>query len=510
MDHVKDFAAAFQGLSSAYITMTAAGKNGAGKNEGTYQTRREALTLDHYEAHLSGKSSLGIFLLNEESQVKFGCIDIDQYPLDHKKIIDFLLEKKLPLIVDRSKSGGAHCYLFSKEWMPAAKMREALRKIAAGMGLGDAEIFPKQEQISVDRGDVGSAINLPYFSHEDSLRHAFNDDGSAATLEEFLALYKKRVQTPEQVEALSVVEKQDFLVDGPPCLQVLLPKKISEGGRNNGLFNIGVYLQKVYPDSWETELMQWNMAYVDPPLGLTEIGVVVNQLKKKDYAYKCNDAPINSYCDRPTCLMRKFGIGGTASAAMANLRKYDSHPPIWFLDVNGTPIELDTEALMSQPSFQKACMEQLNFLPPTSTKQAWETRIAALLSELRDNAAAVIPVAEEESTKGIFYEYLRDFCVHFQQANSKEEILLGKPWTEDETATSYFRLRDLESYLQRNKFFEYKRQKVAQRLREIGGVHSKLRIQDSTVNVYKIPAFVSGKVDVGTPFEQKEFDDVPF
>ena len=165
---------------------------------------------------------------------------------------------------------------------------------------------------------------------------------------------------------------------------------------------------------------------------------------------------------------------------------------------------------MSQPSFQKACMEQLNFLPPTSTKQAWETRIAALLSELRDNAAAVIPVAEEESTKGIFYEYLRDFCVHFQQANSKEEILLGKPWTEDETATSYFRLRDLESYLQRNKFFEYKRQKVAQRLREIGGVHSKLRIQDSTVNVYKIPAFVSGKVDVGTPFEQKEFDDVPF
>ena len=248
---------------------------------------------------------------------------------------------------------------------------------------------------------------------------------------------------------------------------------------------------------------------MNPPLGLTEIGVVVNQLKKKDYAYKCHDAPINSYCDRPTCLMRKFGIGGTASAAMGNLRKYDSHPPIWFLDVNGTPIELDTEGLMSQPSFQKACMEQLNFLPPTSTKQTWETRIAALLSELRDNAAAVIPVAEEESTKGIFYEYLRDFCLHFQQANTREEILLVKPWTNGEQET-FFRLRDLESYLQRNKFFEYKRNKLAQRLRDIGGQSSKLRIQDSTVNVYKIPAFVSGKVDVGTPFQQKEFDDVPF
>ena len=509
MDHAKKFASAFQGLSSAYLTMVAKGKNGAGKTEGEYQVKRDELTEAHYAAHLDGHSSLGIFLLNDESMVKFGCIDIDQYPLEHLKIVNFFAEKKLPLIVDRSKSGGAHCYLFSTEWMPAAKMRETLRKIAASMGLGDAEIFPKQDQIDVDRGDVGSAINLPYFGHTDSLRHVFKADGSAATLEEFLEIYDEKVQTPEQVEALSVVKKADFMKDGPPCLQALLPQKISEGGRNNGLFNIGVYLQKAYPDSWETELMQWNMQYIDAPLGLTEMGQVVKQLKKKDYTYKCTDAPINSYCDRPTCLMRKFGVGGAASAAMANLRKYDSAPPIWFLDVNGKPIELDTEGLMSQPAFQKACMEQMNFLPPTSSKQTWESRIAALLSELRDNSSAVIPVAEEESTQGIFYEYLKDFCVQFQQANSREEILMGKPWTDEEQNLTFFRLRDLEAFLQRNKFFDYKRTRIAQRLREIGGVHNKLKVQGSTINVYRIPAFHAADIKIKGAFDSHA-DDAPF
>ena len=33
----------------------------------------------------------------------------------------------------------------------------------------------------------------------EGLRYAFNDDGSAATLEEFFGLYEAHVQTPEQL-----------------------------------------------------------------------------------------------------------------------------------------------------------------------------------------------------------------------------------------------------------------------------------------------------------------------
>ena len=60
----------------------------------------------------------------------------------------------------------------------------------------------------------------------------------------------------------------------------------------------------------------------------------------------------------------KFGIGaGAQNAAIGNLRKYNSTPPVWFMDVNSEPVELDTDGLMNQSMFQKACMEQINFMP---------------------------------------------------------------------------------------------------------------------------------------------------
>jgi len=174
-------------------------------------------------------------------------------------------------------------------------MQKALQSIAAALGYGESEIFPKQIRLHLDRGDVGNFLNLPYYDHENGLRYAFLDDGTSATLEEFIELYEKHVQTPEQIVKLQVVGggETDLLKDGPPCLQILCKARISEGGRNNGLFNIGVYLRKAYPDSWESEILRFNMEYISPPLPLSEVNVVAKQVERKDYAYKCSDAPIN-------------------------------------------------------------------------------------------------------------------------------------------------------------------------------------------------------------------------
>ena len=233
--------------------------------------------------------------------------------------------------------------------------------------------------------------------------------------------------------------------------------KISEGGRNNGLFNVGVFLRKAFPDSWENEILKYNMEYFEPPLPLNEVNIVAKQVQRKDYAYKCNDAPINAHCNKDLCRTMKFGIGAAvAGVPIANLRKYNSSPPVWFLDVNGEPLELDTEALMSQPAFQKACMEQLNMMPRSVAKQQWEARIGALLSEMKENESAIVEVAQDASISGQFYDYLEEFCSYLQNAQDKEEILLRKPWTDDETHLTYFRLKDFEAFLRKNKFFEYK------------------------------------------------------
>lgn len=489
MSDAKRFADIFDGLKAAYGTFKIESKKANGKSAGKASVIREPRTLEHFEQHLAGGGvGIGIIPINEEDKCVWGCIDIDEYPLDHKFLVEKIRRAKIPLVVCRSKSGGAHLFLFTSDWVTAERMRDTLQNIASSLGYGGCEIFPKQIRLVKERGDVGNFLNMPYYDAEDGLRYAINDDGSAATLEEFFALYETYKQTPEQVEALT---QESFgsspIVDGPPCLQTLCASKISEGGRNNGLFNIGVYLRKAHPDDWQTEVMSYNMAYVDPPLPLAEVNAVVKQLEKNDYAFRCNDAPIQSYCNRQVCQTRKFGIGAAVSdTAIANLRKYDSKPPLWFLDVNGSPLELDTEGLQNQAVFQKACIEQLNFMPQSMRKGDWEGRINHLMKEMAETGQ-IIPVSEDSSIDGQFQELVHEFCVGNQAAENKDGILLKKPWYDSEHERSYFKLAHLEMYLRKNHFTEYKRNKMSRRLQDMGGKDTTIKINNQSVRVWRLP-----------------------
>jgi hypothetical protein len=369
MDSVTQFKKIFVGLATAYGYYRIEKTENNGKNTGKGGVVREPPTDLVWENHLKGKTQgLGIIPINADNQCQWGAIDVDQYPLDHKLLVEKIRRMKLPLVVCRSKSGGAHCYLFANEWVDAADMQKALQK---------------------------------------------------------------------------------------------------------------------------------------------EVNIVAKQLQRKDYAYKCSDAPINSCCNRTLCQTRKFGIGAlVAGAEMANLRKYNSTPPVWFLDINGEPLELDTEALLNQATFQKSCMEQLNFMPRSVQKQSWEGRIGALMSEMRENDTAIIDVAEDASTSGQFYDYLEEFCRHLQQAQDREEILLRRPWTDEENGLTYFRLKDLEAFLRKNKFFEYKSHKIAQRLRDKNGESVVLKIKGRAVRVWQIPAFESADVSLATP--QFNTQETPF
>tara|TARA_R110001599_G_scaffold212148_1_gene409765 strand:+ start:1 stop:1536 length:1536 start_codon:yes stop_codon:yes gene_type:complete len=506
---IEKFSTIFDGLKEAYGTFKIEKKQANGKNGGKAAILREPRTMVLWEGHLTGKGKgIGIIPINEENNCKWGCIDIDQYPLDHKDLVGKINKLKLPLVVCRSKSGGAHCFLFTNDWIEAREMQKALQHMSAALGYGESEIFPKQIKLHLDRGDVGNFLNLPYYNAEDGLRYGIKDDGTSATLQEFFDMYDAKVQTLEEVQKLQIEDTggTELLKDGPPCLQILCASKVSEGGRNNGLFNIGVYLRKAYPDSWEAEILQYNMRYLSPPLPLPEVNIVAKQLERKDYAYKCSDAPINSHCNKDLCRTRKFGVGAAVQgAAIANLRKYNSTPPVWFMDVNGEPLELDTEGLLSQPTFQKACMEQLNFMPRSAAKPVWESRISTLLTEMKDNESAIIEVAMDASTSGQFYDYLEEFCRFLQQAQDKEEILLRRPWTDEEENITYFRLRDFEAHLRKNKFFEYKSHKIAQRLRDINGESVVLKIKGRAVRVWSIPSFESADMDISVPkFSQGE------
>ena len=187
MEQVERFARIFRGLEKAYGAVDLASSSEGEKKKGRYKFIQEPRTMETFEGHLKGETSIGIVPINEENKCIWGAIDIDKYPLDHSAIVKKIEKLKYPLVVCRSKSGGGHIYLFLKKFVAAEKVQSKLKEITAELGYAaNTEVFPKQIKLVLQRGDNGNFLNIPYFNHESGLRYAFKSDGSAATLEEFL------------------------------------------------------------------------------------------------------------------------------------------------------------------------------------------------------------------------------------------------------------------------------------------------------------------------------------
>jgi hypothetical protein len=256
-------------------------------------------------------------------------------------------------------------------------------------------------------------------------------------------------------------------------------------------------------------MVEYNFKYVSPPLPNNEVQVLVKQVGKKEYLYKCKDAPLNSFCNSGLCRTRKFGIGtnGPDAPQIASLSKYASEPPLWFLDVNGRRVELDTESLFTQVAFQKSCLEKLNVLPPTLRKQDWEQMLNALLKEMVETEQ-ITEAPEDTSVTGRFMDLLEEFTTHMQEAMDREEMLMGRPWTDVDEAKTYFRIKDLEAHLKRNNFIGLTAPKMAQRLRDVGGEPIPLFLKGRTVRCWRIPRFQKQdapfesqtKRTIGSPF----------
>jgi hypothetical protein len=165
-----------------------------GKIKGRAATKGYGATDKEYKAHLAGSGvSLGIIPLLSTNACWFGAIDIDisgERPLREKieQLEKRVRSLELPLVVCRSKSGGAHLYLFGSEPIPAAILIRKLTELAAVLGYGGTEIFPKQAT-RVNEGDRGNWINIAYYgaeSKEGTDRYAIKNGKPIKSLKDFV------------------------------------------------------------------------------------------------------------------------------------------------------------------------------------------------------------------------------------------------------------------------------------------------------------------------------------
>lgn len=384
--------------------------------------------------------------------------------------------------------------------------------MSVALGFSGCEIFPKQDKILTERGDVGNFINLPYYGGDITTRYALDANGESMDVEQFIkAVAKKRVSVAE-LDKLTFAGERKHFTDGPYCLEVISSLGMVTTNRNIFMFNVGVYCRSKWPDEWKGRMEEYNRILCSPALEATEIVNIQKSLEKNSgYFYQCDTCPLKDYCDKNICKSRPHGVGSSAPDMpdVGGLTILLSEPRIYFMDVDGRRLQLSVEQLQNQTLWQRACMEQLSIMPPTIKPRNWQQMINDLMQK-----SVMVEVPEELTISGQFKELLRVYCTSRIKATAPEEMELGKPWTTDDGRTM-FTMTGLETFLKHRGFTSYKRAEMQEQIKKLNDGdqyhgHQAIRRPDgsrSTIRVWWVPEFETTEVKLDV--EEKSYD-IPF
>lgn len=433
--------------------------------------------------HLSGDSiGVGIIPLRSDDTCLWGAVDIDDYSIDSDKLVEDIRKANIPFIPCRTKSGGIHLYVFFTDPEPAELVRNQLEAWAALLGYGGSEIFPKQSSRAGNE-DIGNWINIPYFGET---RRALNHLGKEISLEEFVTLAEKKSTSLEEApwEGLET-DESSFFVDGPPCLQMLEAKQgFPSGTRNEGMFSVAVYLKKRFGDDWQKHLSEYNVRMCDPPLEPREVAIIAKSVSKKEYGYRCKQAPIAQYCRKRECLRRKFGVGRTdAGVEILGLTFYRTSPsdPVSVgFEIAGQRYVVPSETFFSITKFNQWAWAQLGTIVSSLNQARWQARLVEL-----GEVASVVQLPEDAGETGLVWAHVENFLSQRAQAKTLDEVVLGKPFRDEDR--TWFLLVSLSEYLKARKVGLGGQRELTQLLRSKGADKAVKLVAGKQKNVWHLP-----------------------
>jgi hypothetical protein len=457
------------------------------KETGDCKTLQSPASPKDYADHLAGVRGLGLVPIRNDGTCRFAAIDIDVDSIDHQALYEKVVKRNMPVTVCRSKSGGAHIYVFIDDpGLPVEKVIATMKKWAVLLGYPRVEIFPKQRKVG--KGNIGNWINLPYFDSENTVRYAVGKNGSL-TLDEFLASIKfwNGKDTVDETVTKDLVQ----ITQMPPCLATLTEEGLPEGARNSGLFNFSVYYRKSSPTVWEEKVVQHNQLYLKPPLSNREVQSIIKSVHQRKYQYLCDQEPICSRCDRKTCLTTPYGVGNEPwrdddnfdELLVSHLRKVTSDPPRYIVEVNGQDIELATTEFLKFPKFKDRVFELLDIVVAPVSQGRWEQLIKDLLSKKTD-----IIAPDDASTSGMIVDRLMEFLCLSERARSLEDMLKGLPVVKD--GWVWFRVSDVQRFFNHQRFFGITNQQLYSLLHKLGGDYDSVRAKGKIITAWKVPLTV--------------------
>lgn len=490
---MKSFADLFAGrddVCGRYVLPPNVKPTATGKLSGAAATRREVVTEASYKKHTEGKERLGIVPIRPgDNTVLWFALDADLYktPNLHRDLAKKIKRLMLPLVITKSKSGGAHLWCFFRDPIPAVRARDIAKDYIKKLKLSPkTEIFPKQDTIHVE--DDGNWINLPYFG---KVAVGLDRDGERElTLKQFLSHANEWTQT---LDDLKIKRKEtDAVVQGeqegaPPCIETMIEEGIEEGGRNSALAHIGVFLRKKHPDDWQDKLVEYNDSIVHPPLSSKELSTIAQSMHKGEYQYLCSQQPMCAMCDKETCLTRKYGVGSGDNKNASNvviiehLEKIEGDEPTYRVTVGGKQFVVPSaEVLMNFRLFKLCAAKRINKVLPHVPQKAWDGYIGELMEgmDIIDAPSATIM---PERILDLFKDWISRSTVRRLDA-----IAPGQPYYSDTDKAVYFKPNSFLKLCDRE-FRLTKRTDVWRVMRDFGTIETEINVNGAMIEVWKFP-----------------------
>jgi len=467
---MRQFHEIFQGREDAYgqYRLPKAFRLGGDKVEGQGKTVREPLTQEQYKAHLRGEVGLGLVPVRSDGTVMFFALDVDKYDVDsglHEALESRVQKLELPLVVVRTKSGGAHLYCFLTQPMDASAAVEYMVRWKKLLGFGakdrKVEMFPKQN--NVRDMDVGSWINLPYFGGENPVdnRVAYASDGKTTGLDGFLNMVRAREidpadlehvgKEPDEIAPLEAGGKpvpKDY-AQAPPCVQTMVTDGVRSGGRNNALYQFAVFHKKKGSDDWGNAVRQLNAGgeVFDDPVSFKEVEDTIRSVGRSNAQYLCEQQPMCGICDKKTCLTRQFGIGkntGTTLNPIDRLVWVQSDEPYYVVTVRGQSLTMEFEELVSPIKFRNKIGKHLNIVLRMPKADEWQE----IVNEMMQDNCEIRKSYEVSGLVSLVQTDFEDWTAQHCPTSTKiERVLNGVPAFVG--GKIYFRIKDFLDVLRK-------------------------------------------------------------
>lgn len=436
-------------------------------------------------------SYLGTVPIREDNTCLFGVLDLDDDGVDLHELEAKVVAFKLPLVVCRSKSGGAHLYCFLRAPVDARVLVDALKKFRAVLGHernangSPVEIFPKQVKLAP--GQTGNWINLPYYDHEHTNRYAVTGQ-RVLGLSEFLAFADTRTTSEAGLLEWADPALGPFK-DGPICLQELHKQGCPDGGRNNTLLNVGIFYKVSQPGSWQEALKEYNGS-IEAPVDERELAQIIRNLERHEYAYTCSNHPLENVCKKKPCKKQLYGISVFSKKKrldslpeLSNLVKTKSDPPMYRVSVNGIVLECTLDQIYSPILFCRLVFERMNIRLVPPKEHEW----AELMQQLTDSMTEE-DASPDASKFGRLIGHLDVFLQTRFKSDSLDDVLLSKAAVDATDKRVYFRGLDLLVFLDRRGFREYQPHEIYSKLTNHYGLKtSEKALKGATVALWSVP-----------------------